>query len=109
MKIPIHPSIMGFTVPTPTASFESRAFILRRLPPYLWALINTRCLSFHMTPGTVAIVVGIFLKFVLGSMLAWLYAAMRSRFGPGSRPVAYTAVFVWILGAIFFPISRRWV
>lgn len=40
-------------------------------------------------------------SFVVGFLLAWLYAAMRPRFGPGMKTAIYAAIVVWILGFIF--------
>ncbi len=56
----------------------------------------------HMATGTGVLAVGLILKFVLGTLLVWLYAAIRPRFGAGPRTALYAAVFVWLLGAIFF-------
>jgi hypothetical protein len=42
------------------------------------------------------------MNFVLGILLVWLYAAMRPRFGPGLGTALYGALFVWILGGIFY-------
>ncbi len=54
----------------------------------------------HMT--TFAITAGIILKLAIGVLLVWFYAAIRPQFGPGPRTASYSALFVWILGAIFF-------
>jgi hypothetical protein len=56
----------------------------------------------RMSMGGGAIAAGIIMKFGIGIMLVWLYAAIRPRFGPGARTASYVAVFVWILGGIFF-------
>ncbi len=56
----------------------------------------------RMATGTGVVAVGLILKFVLGTLLVWLYAAIRPRFGAGPRTALYAAVFVWLLGAIFF-------
>ncbi len=52
--------------------------------------------------GGEALVAGVIMKLVIGIMLVWLYAALRPRFGPGIRTASYVAIFVWILGGIFF-------
>lgn len=39
--------------------------------------------------------------FVVGLVLAWLYAAMRPRFGPGIKTAMYAGLVVWILGFFF--------
>ena len=54
------------------------------------------------TPGGFAIGAGIIFKLIIGTMLVWLYAAIRPRFGLGPRTALYAAIAVWILGAIFF-------
>jgi hypothetical protein len=56
----------------------------------------------RMTMSVATIVAGIVLKFIIGIILVWLYAAVRPRFGAGPRTAAYVAVCVWLLGAIFF-------
>lgn len=56
----------------------------------------------HMATGAGIVAAGLILKFVLGTLLVWLYAAIRPRFGAGPRTALYAAVFVWLLGAIFF-------
>jgi len=56
----------------------------------------------HMATGAGVVAVGLILKFVLGTLLVWLYAAIRPRFGAGPRTALYAAVFVWMLVAIFF-------
>ncbi len=53
-----------------------------------------------MTSGAIA--AGIILKFAIGILLVLCYAAIRPRFGPGPRTASYSALFVWILGGIFF-------
>ena len=39
--------------------------------------------------------------FVASFILAWLYAAMRPRFGPGVKTAMYAGLVVWILGFFF--------
>jgi hypothetical protein len=56
----------------------------------------------RITMSSFTLAAGIILKFVIGILLVWLYAAIRPRFGPGLRTASYGAFFVWILGAIFF-------
>ena len=56
----------------------------------------------QMSMSAGAIAAGIMMKFAIGIMLIWLYAAIRPRFGPGPRTASYVAIVVWILGAIFF-------
>lgn len=56
----------------------------------------------RMNMSGAAIAVGIAMKFIIGIILVWIYAAVCPRFGSGARTAAYVAVCVWILGAIFF-------
>jgi len=56
----------------------------------------------RITMTASAVGAGIFLKLTIGVSLVWLYAAIRPRFGPGFRTASYSALFVWLLGAIFF-------
>ena len=51
---------------------------------------------------TAAIVAGLVMKFVIGTILVWLYAAARVRLGPGPKTASLIAVAVWLLAAIFF-------
>jgi len=41
-------------------------------------------------------------QFVIGLLLAWLYAAMRPRFGPGMKTAIYAALVVWLCGDLFY-------
>jgi len=52
-----------------------------------------------MTTG--AVVTNIVVSFVIGLLLVWLYAAMRPRFGPGSRTAIFAAMVVWLCGFLF--------
>ncbi len=56
----------------------------------------------RMNMGAGAIAAGLIMKFLIGIILIWLYAAILPRFGPGPRTASYVAITVWILGAIFF-------
>lgn len=56
----------------------------------------------RMNLSGAAIATGIVMKFIIGIILVWFYAAVRPRFGAGPRTAAYVAICVWILGAIFF-------
>lgn len=38
---------------------------------------------------------------VLGVLAVWLYAVIRSKFGPGPRTAVYAGLFVWILAYIW--------
>lgn len=55
-------------------------------------------------PGGPAILLFVVFGFVLGILIAWLYAAIRPRFGPGPRTAVIAAVAVWI-AAVMFPIT----
>lgn len=39
---------------------------------------------------------------VLGIMVVWLYAAIRPRFGAGTRTAAITAAFVWLFFTVMW-------
>lgn len=41
-------------------------------------------------------------QFAVGLLLAWLYAAMRPRFGAGMKTAAYAALVVWLCGFLFY-------
>ncbi len=56
----------------------------------------------HLAMGGGEMLAGILMKLVLGVLLVGSYAAIRPRFGPGARSAVYAALFVWLLGAIFF-------
>lgn len=36
-----------------------------------------------------------------GILLIWLYAAIRSRFGPGQKTAVYAAIYFWLVAAVF--------
>ena len=42
----------------------------------------------------------IIMDFVIGLLLAYTYAAMRPRFGPGAKTAIITALVFWIFGSI---------
>ena len=54
-------------------------------------------------PGGAALAWYIVLGFVLGILIAWTYAAIRPRFGPGPKAAFYAALAVWV-GAVLVPI-----
>ena len=41
-------------------------------------------------------------QFAVGILLAWLYAAMRPRFGPGMKTAVMAAIPVWLCGFLFY-------
>jgi hypothetical protein len=51
-----------------------------------------------MTTG--ATVTFIAINLVFGLVLAWLYAAIRPRFGAGPRTAVYAALVLWLVGAM---------
>jgi hypothetical protein len=42
----------------------------------------------------------IIIAFVFGLLLAWLYAAIRPRYGPGWETALRAAAFIWVVGAL---------
>jgi hypothetical protein len=54
------------------------------------------------TSGAVEAAAGVAMKFAIGTILVWLYAAARPRLGPGAKTASIIALTVWMLGAIFF-------
>jgi hypothetical protein len=38
---------------------------------------------------------------IMGILIAWLYAAIRPRFGPGMKTSVYAAIYLWLLGCFF--------
>jgi hypothetical protein len=48
-----------------------------------------------------AIMASVGSQFVIGLVLAWLYAAMRPRFGPGMRTATNAALVVWLCAILF--------
>ncbi|HEU4996240.1 MAG TPA: hypothetical protein VFT29_15595 [Gemmatimonadaceae bacterium] len=51
--------------------------------------------------GTI-IATQVIMQFVIGILLVWLYAAMRPRFGPGTKTAAFAALVIWICGFLFY-------
>jgi hypothetical protein len=41
-------------------------------------------------------------QFVIGTLIVWLYAAMRPRFGAGPRTAVFAALVPWICGLFFY-------
>ena len=54
-------------------------------------------------PGGAVIGGYVVLAFVLGLLLAWLYAAIRPRFGAGPKTAAIAALALWV-GAALVPV-----
>jgi hypothetical protein len=46
-------------------------------------------------PGTNFIVIAVVMTFILGIVLVWLYALIRSRLGPGPKTAVVAAVIMW--------------
>lgn len=38
---------------------------------------------------------------IAGLLLVWLYAAIRTRFGPGQKTAIYAAIYFWLAGSFF--------
>jgi hypothetical protein len=55
-------------------------------------------------PGGSALAGFIVLGFILGLLLAWLYAAIRPRYGAGPKTAAIAALLLW-LGACLVPMG----
>jgi len=63
----------------------------------------------HIAPPSIGQRVQLWSIWMLyGVMVAWLYAAMRPRFGEGFRTAAFAATTVWIVG-IVVPALPNWV
>jgi hypothetical protein len=56
----------------------------------------------HKSASISTLVAGITMKFIIGLILMWYYAAMQLQFKQRFRTAVYAATSVWILGAIFF-------
>lgn len=58
-----------------------------------------------MPEPTGAMMVGfILIGFVLGIMIAWSYAAIRPRYGPGPRTALTAGIAIWVVG-ILLPVG----
>lgn len=51
-------------------------------------------------PGGAAMAWYVVLALVLGILIAWTYAAIRPRFGPGPKTAFCAAVAVWVAGGL---------
>jgi hypothetical protein len=60
-----------------------------------------KALGRSMPAGGGAIAVWIVLGFVVGIAAVWLYAAIRTRYGPGPATAAKAGILVWILGSLY--------
>jgi hypothetical protein len=63
--------------------------------------------SAKMMTGTTNMVISFGGQFVIGLLLAFLYAAMRPRFGAGMKTAVYAALVVWIAGLVFYAPSLQ--
>jgi hypothetical protein len=41
-------------------------------------------------------------SFIVGTLIVWLYAAIRPRFGPGMRTATYAGLIAWCFGFLFY-------
>lgn len=51
--------------------------------------------------ATNSIIGYVVMDIILAMMIVWLYAAIRPRFGPGTRTAALAALYVWAISAVF--------
>lgn len=58
--------------------------------------------SAKMMAGTANMVIGLGGQVLIGFLLAWLYAAMRPRFGPGMMTAVYAGLVLWLAGFVFY-------
>ncbi len=65
---------------------------LNAINPLLWTAMTD--------PGNIVVFVAI--DFILGLLLAWLYAAMRPRFGPGPRTALRAGLFSWVVATLMW-------
>ena len=54
------------------------------------------------TPGTSQFAVHLGIRFALGIVLVWFYAAIRPRFGPGPRTAIIASTAVWLMTSVMF-------
>lgn len=59
-------------------------------------------MSAKLQAGTGNIIIMIGSSLAIGWLLAWLYAAIRPRFGPGPKTATYAALVVWLCGFLFY-------
>lgn len=55
--------------------------------------------------GTQAIVLFWIIGFVVGVALAWLYAAIRPRYGAGPKTAVLASVYLWIVSSLILVVS----
>lgn len=68
----------------------------------LGADMNTAMARLNLPPvGGQAIVVFVILGFALGIGMAWLYAAIRSQYGPGPRTAVCAGAAVWFFAYFY--------
>jgi len=65
---------------------------LDAINPQLWENMNQS--------STIAAFVTV--DFILGILLVWLYAAIRTRFGPGFNTAVKAAIFFWVFGMVIW-------
>jgi hypothetical protein len=54
----------------------------------------------HFPEEPNALIIWVIWAFIIGFLLAWLYAAVRPRLGPGVRTGIIVGVFVWSCGCV---------
>jgi len=92
--------------------FVLNGVLLAKQWPDLMASINRPVL------GVSEIVYFNIFGFAMGLVAVWTYAAIRPRFGAGSRTAFYAALLTWVTGYVFvditptimgvFPMSMTW-
>jgi len=60
-----------------------------------------KALGRTMPAGGGAMTVWIVLGFLIGFAAVWLYAAIRTRYGPGPATAAKAGIAVWVLGSLY--------
>jgi hypothetical protein len=69
--------------------------------------MTAHSLAMSVTPAGIAL--GVIMSLLVGSVLVWLYAAARPRFGPGPKTAAMVAVAFWLGGTVTSLVGYRMV
>ena len=54
------------------------------------------------TESTASMIGYVVLDLLFGILLVWMYAAIRSRFGPGPKTATYAALYLWIVTSVMW-------
>src|SRR5690348_14845498 len=78
--------------------FAVNGFVLANQQKAALEALNPTLAANAMQPGKIPMFVVLDFIWIIATI--WIYAAIRTRFGPGPRTATYAAIVSWILGSV---------